>query len=95
MDEGVVGGFYGVFNEGIKVVGDDWDWFMYVNDDDWFGCDFFGYVKMYFEVGDECVVGFGDVWLFDEVGLNFGLMLVECDVCWWVLLLDVGISLVS
>ena len=76
-DAGPAGGIYGALNAGLTAVGEDWDWFTYINDDDTLGPDFGTMLRAHIHQTTPEDVTYGNVRLIDESSEPFGYVTTE------------------
>ena len=91
-DAGKAGGIYGALNAALAAVGDDWDWFTYLNDDDALLPGFGEVVQRHRRRLQPESVAYGDVLLIDERGRTIAPITVEKNPSWIPALLQRGIS---
>jgi hypothetical protein len=76
-DAGKEAGLYGAINVALQAVGEDWQWFTYINDDDELGPDFSKVAQHHFAQANPEPIVYGNVRFIDEDGGTISLLTTE------------------
>jgi hypothetical protein len=94
-DAGKAAGLYGAINVALEGMGDDWDWFTYINDDDELGPEFGRMARRHFAARQPEPVVYGEVRIIDENGGTISFLTLERNLSRIPALLRAGISPLS
>ena len=76
-DAGKAAGLYGAINVALQNMGEDWEWFTYINDDDELGPDFGAIAQRHFADRNAAPVVYGEVRIIDEQGGTISFLTLE------------------